>query len=566
MNIPNKLVFFICILTNSFFLISKIDPVDHKNLQLNLYLDLIKYNTQEKLGVLPYILDNPDGIYLEIGTGGDPIADLLSKIPDTMSPTIIASDVDENILKSLPSRHPELNKYLGNKSTGPRLILKQLNAIEMDRISDNYLSGINASAIVHEIVSYSGGIKGLNKFFAESFRILKKKGVLIYRDPEGVTQKNELINVEFKTKSIRLFVHIFIVKLLDDYCGKLALSGSKYKHYFPDKITFTIYKKNESLPCKLTYEKYLRLRSYEIDFSREYTVCLPRGLCREIERHYLTYLHQCNPLVFIKCVPYIDSSSYFINYLAHSTSMIFEKFLQNNSLNMVDNSVDISTKRKIDTTIANNTRVLEYGIPLHFSSGQKERFLWNLLKQYNLDPSIYILPINDGDYLLDYRIFGLLYDHLTEKIFDSANGPINERDLVHAQWLQREGEETYTYYSTDELITQVAKISLEQNKDESEKLVLCPLSPDHNKFIPRLCYKEVLKDSMKIDDLLGYPIKIKEGKRIIHFGKIPLKNALVIYEDIITRDPQSYKQLQQFVEKLKNDTQSLLEDSSNEDR
>src|SRR4029077_11699284 len=86
--------------------------VNHKNLQLNLYLDLIKYNTQEKLGIFPYILENPSGTYLEVGTGGDPVADLLSKIPDELSPTIIASDVDERVLMSLAERHPKLQKYL----------------------------------------------------------------------------------------------------------------------------------------------------------------------------------------------------------------------------------------------------------------------------------------------------------------------------------------------------------------------------------------------------------------------------------------------------------------------
>lgn len=66
-----------------------------------------------------------------------------------------------------------------------------------------------------------------------------------------------------------------------------------------------------------------------------------------------------------------------------------------------------------------------------------------LLKQHGLDPSLYIIPFKDNCYLLDYRIFGLLYDYFSASIFDKFNGPIYEEDQVHAKWLKREGKETY---------------------------------------------------------------------------------------------------------------------------
>jgi SAM-dependent methyltransferase len=527
---------------------SLINPVDHKNSQLNLYLDLIKYNTQEKLGILPYILKNPDGIYLEIGTGGDPIAELLSKIPDKISPLIIASDVDENILKILPTRHPKLNKYLSLPKTGPQLKLQQLDATQMSCFPSNYLLGINASAVVHEIVSYAGGIEALDKFFSEAFRTLKPEGVLIYRDPEAVSQKRELVKASFKSSPIRLFVHIFLSKFLDSCCGQLSKSGKKYINYDLNDIKFIFYKKNELMACEYTYEQYLKTRSYEIDFIRPYSVCMPRGLCREIERHYLTYLHQCNPLIFVRCLPQIDSDSYLVNYLAHSTSVVLDDFLIKNGASLTDGIIDVPTKRLIDITISNRTKAIEYGIPLHFNSREKERFLGSLLKEYGFEPNIYIIHINDGDCLLDYRIFGVLYDYINEKVFDSENGPINKEDVVHALYLKREGEETYGYYSDDELILKVAEISLSHTNNNSERYVLCPLSPDHNKFVPRLCYDEVLKSAIDINDVMGYAVEIKEGKRIVHFGKIPLQKAIVIYQEIIKTDPQRYVLLKQFVD------------------
>ena len=93
-----KTSFFKTLFSLSLFYIAygdDLDVVDHKNMQLKLYLDAIQYNVQEKIGILPYILEKKSGIYLEIGTGGDPIAELMKNIPTDYNVEIIASDVDQ---------------------------------------------------------------------------------------------------------------------------------------------------------------------------------------------------------------------------------------------------------------------------------------------------------------------------------------------------------------------------------------------------------------------------------------------------------------------------------------
>lgn len=526
--------------------LSIINKVDHKNSQLNLYLDLIKYNTYEKLEILPYILKNQTGIYLEVGTGGDPIFDLLSKLPETLSATIIASDIDHNILQALPQRHPGLLKYIQNREAGPKLILQQLDGTDMSCFPDNYLSGINASAVIHEIISYAGGLDGLNKFFTESLRTLKDDGLLIYRDPEGVQNKNELVHMKLNNASIRLFSHIFIPKFLDTHASKLAKSGNKSEKYSKDLIQIHFYNKNSNNSMTVSYDEYIKIQTYTIDFSRDYTITLPRGLCREIERHYLTYLHQCNPLVFVKILPSLDSDSYYINYLAHSTQSILEDFIIKNSLDTSNGCISYNTKNAINNTIKKNITTIEFGLRIHFTSVAKQKLLIDLLKKHHFDPNLYIIQTADHDILLDYRIFGILYDYIMEKIFDDNNGPINLEDILHAQWLKREGEETYIYYSDDELIAQIAQLSLSQNKN-NESYLLCPISADHNKFIPRLCYEEILKSSININNSSGYPIEIKEGKRIIHFCKMQAQKAYPILLDIIKKAPENYIHLSEFV-------------------
>lgn len=527
----------------------KYNSVEHKNSQLNLYLDLIRYNCDEKIGILPYILEKGKGTYLEIGTGGDPVAKMLDKIPSTSDVSIIASDIDQDVLKSLPIRNPKLQKYIDAK-IGPKLQLQKLNAIDMSIFEDNFFSGINASSVVHEIFSYENGFKGIENFFKEAFRTLKPEGILVYRDPEGIRNNKSIVSVNLQNKSIRLFFHIFIYKFLDKKGSFLGKTERKVQVYNPKNIIFHIYKKNESDIINLTYKQYLEVPSYDIDFNRNYKLTLPLGLYREVARHYLTYLHQCNPLSYIKSIPDINSDLYNIYYFAHSTAGKLNSFLKKYNEHIINGKINKKQKDNIERTIDENTKVLEFGIPLQFTSKLKEIQLRNLLKKHGLAPENYIIALNNNSCLLDYRIFGIFYDEINEQIFDHFNGVINKKDEVHAKWLKREGEEFYFYYSDDELIANIAKATITESKNENGKpeiFVLCPLSEKHNKFVHRICYTELLRSSLEVNDTLGYPIEVKDGKRVIHFAKIRLQEALKIYKKIIVSDPIGYPNLQEIV-------------------
>lgn len=531
----------------------RFNAVDHKNLQLNLYLDSIQYNTQEKMGILPYILKKNGGVYLEIGTGGDPIAQMLSKISKTSDVTLIASDIDEGVLKSLPARHPELQKYLEAKF-GPKLTMMQLDATDMSVFEEESLDGINASSLIHEVVSYAGGFEGMNKFFSEAARTLKAGGILFYRDPESVFNSEAPVLLSLKNKNIRLFAHIFLYKFLDKRGSSLGRAERKFSLYKPEDVLFTVFKKNATHSTSLTYEEYLKEPSYDIDFSRNYVITLPCGLYRELARHYLTYLQHCNPLVYVKCVPDISSGQYGVNYLAHSTSKTFSSFLAQDNQSIKDGKIDLSQKIRLDQHIHDISQVLEFGVPLHFSSKRGQCKLRNTLQKYGLAPQSYIIPLNNEDCLLDYRVFGMLHDEIQAKIFDEFNGLLNEADIRHAQWLTREGEESYFYLSADELITAVLKLTQIEHVDESGNkkiFVLCPISAEHNRCIERMCYSELLRNSLEVVDDLGYEIDVRDGKRIIHFSKMPLDSALKICMDIVDRAPLNYKKLKAYIDSIK---------------
>ena len=556
-----KTSFFKTLFSLSLFYIAygdDLDVVDHKNMQLKLYLDAIQYNVQEKIGILPYILEKKSGIYLEIGTGGDPIAELMKNIPTDYNVEIIASDVDQNVLDSITVRHPELQKYTANLK-GPKLKLKQLNATDMNSIPNSSLDGINASSVLHEIISYAGGLEGCKKFFQESHRVLKNDGILIYRDPEFVSNETQIVTVQLKNKPSKLFSHIFLYKFLDDRCSLLAQKNRKFFMYNKKDVRFKCYKKNESNDYEYSYENYLEIPSYDIDFSRNYSISLPYGLYRELSRHYLTYLHACNPLVFLKAIPNLSNNTYFISYWAHSTKNLLKNFLGQNFEVIHDEQLTFKQKDLIDNTIEKNCEVLEFGIPLCFTSKIKKAALRNLLKKYGFDPYRYIIPVNGEITLLDYRIFGILYDQI-KNLFDEHNNIKFTDDEKHAYWLKREGEEYYFYYSIDSLLSQVLLFSIEEYSnqkeinnfyDDKEIMVLCPIDAEYNKFLNRYCYSELLNDTLEIFDHMNYPIEAFDGKRIIHFKKMSLSKALTIFDNIINLEPINYPLLKKLVNDLK---------------
>lgn len=537
-----------CTITNVLFSNSIFDPVEHKNMQLGLYLDAIQYNSQEKIGILPYVLENPEGIFLEIGTGGDPISNMLTMIPKGSNVTIIASDVDISVLNSLLIRHPELYSYIEEQAK-PKLQLQQLNAIDMSVFEDNYLSGINASAIVHEIISYAGGFNAASLFFKESCRTLKPGGIVVYRDPEPINNKEELITTSLTTKSLKLFAHIFLYKFLDFRGSLLAKSNKKFCLYSPYSIKFDIYKKNEKTPIRLNYDEYLQIPSYDIDFSRDYKIEIPAGLNRELLRHYLTYMHCCNPLIFVKAIPNIINQTYSVTYYAHSTALILKKFLQKYNYELKDDIISLNQKLIIDSEIEQNHQVLEFGIPLQLENKKIQIQLRTILQNAGLNPSSHIIAVDHNKYLLDYRVFGMFFDQIYT-LFDNKNNVINPDNIKHAVWLKREGEESYCYYSLDELITNVL-ISTYESFDKTG-MVLCPIF-NKNYFIERWCYTELLKEICCVQDIFGYKQNIFDGKRIIHFQKMPIHEALSICNSFINSDPSNYTLLNQAVQDIQKD-------------
>jgi len=215
---------------------------------------------------------------------------------------------------------------------------------------------------------------------------------------------------------------------------------------------------------------------------------------------------------------------------------LLNNFVNKNGIQKTDGKINSIDKEKIEKSTDKKMQPLEFGIQLKFSSREKENLLRTLLKNNHFDPSRYIVSLNNNTFLLDYRIFGMLYNEINSQIFDRFNGPLNHEEEEHAKWLKREAEEFYFNYSIDELLAKVALFTIKESTDKNEMrqfYLLCPKSANHNNFVHRICYTDILNLSLDVKDRLGYPLQVKDGKRVVHFCKLPLHKALEIYNSII---------------------------------
>ena len=491
---------------------------NHKNDDLSAYLNCIQHNIKEKIGILPYILNNRSGVYLEIGTGGDAIAEIMAHIAPDAHNLIIASDIEKEILEALPERHPQLIPFIQAQS-GPRLRLVRLNATDMSLFSNHFLDGINASALVHEIISYAGGISGAESFFKESCRILKPQGVLVYRDPEYVPNPDELVVMRLLNTHIRLFTHLFLYTFLKQ---KDSVLESTYTRYTVDDVTISFFKPYASYQTTLSYIEYIATQTSMIDFNREHTLTLPCGLYQEIARHYITYIYQCNPLLFVQCIPHINDTHYTMHYISHHAKECCTAFFNKHNQIIENDIITHEQKEMLDRETQKITQAIECGVP--FSGNHQEL----LITLYNQLDAAHAYPDNTlTKNTLDYRVFALLFKEL-KKTFPDL---FTDTEIEHALWIQREGKEHYGYFSADALITYVIEHTHMHFFDHNGNLqsyVLCPLSVDHSFFIERTCYSVFLQQSLALHTLTGHPLPIYDGKRIIHFAKMQIDDALKV--------------------------------------
>jgi ubiquinone/menaquinone biosynthesis C-methylase UbiE len=180
----------------------------HKSENYESYSELIGDNQNEKT-IPSYMLEKfPQGRFIDIGGGPDTAAVLMEKMTEKQELTLV--DLEPYTFKILVTKHPELKKFL-YKGEKKLLKLKLADATDLP-FNDSIYNIVNASSVVHEINSYSGGIDGINQFFAESARILKPEGFLVYRDPTLEEDYDKIVTLTPKTQLSFAFHDFYLIQ------------------------------------------------------------------------------------------------------------------------------------------------------------------------------------------------------------------------------------------------------------------------------------------------------------------------------------------------------------------
>jgi SAM-dependent methyltransferase len=561
-----------------FFLISFIpkanalndSTVTHKNNNLHDYLNQISKEQEEKTRILSHIINNPHGTFLDIGTGGDSVATIVASLPKGSTATIIAADIDADILQAIPERHPELVPYLQDKEgkkidstqgrqditvdsqkkiseKGPTLKLIPMNAANMTPMGDCSLDGISASALTHEIFSYVPTKTGLDQFFTEIARVLKPGGVFIYRDPRWDDNPHQDSLLIIKNSLAKIFTVLFLPRFLDrTFSSRINYQGECVKPALYEKahIRFNFFHKHCTTTKKVTLDELLRIPTCTIDFSKNISLEAPRGLISEIQRHYILFLKN----IFITDIidkNFFDKEYVFLDEMGQEQREILEQVLLSYQIKTRKVPTNLSLFNKIIGEKKNLFELIHNGLLLPIKDKEEVELLCQNLYHKGIDTNQ--LYITDNMLWIDAKLAALLYQgdnkSYLEHVADTTSTPYSV-----FEWLKREGEEFYFYKTTDEIITYVGQLTHHHLKGTpKEGYLLCPLDPTSIQHVTRNLYKSIVESHMAVIDINGNKQNILFDKNIIHFSLMKKEQALNVYKKIVNSSHVHYPKLKKWI-------------------
>jgi hypothetical protein len=469
--------------------------VDHKNTQLNSYLNQIRDNQEEKAGIIDIIKQQKSGAFLDIGSGRDTISYILNNLPieELSNVNLIAADLEGQTLAEIAKRYPELYFNLDRRSNIDLSLLK-MDATEMHHIKDSSIKAINASAVLHEINSYVPRKTPIDRFFGEAIRILEKDGFLIYRDPTLQSNPEEVNSLILKNDFAKKFFTVFLPKFLDKHFTQITdMYGNSIKpeFYYHDRTTITLSLIGKTEPVSLDYQSFVDLQTNSIDFTKDITIKAPRRLLSEIQRHYILFVKNVYPIAFIEDKAINDARSLesITPERAKKTIEDFSKTLgigYNKKLTQAEIKILTAERSKLNALLNN-------GLTLSNLKTEELQSLKKLFESKGISTNLYKVIAND--LWLDAKLFTMIYNRLQNKVEN------NNLPLESVKWLVREGEEYYFYFTTEELINYLVKFcNFYLKGTNKEGYILAPISKEHIKYAPREVYTDLLnKDMLQID-------------------------------------------------------------------
>lgn len=512
--------------------------VEHKDEFIDKYLSNISANMDEKTQLLPYIKDKKKGIYLDIGTGGDAVAMIATNLDPCDNVTLIAADIDQAVLNSIPLRRPEILPFL-TQQKGVKVELKQMSAVDFQKIENDSLNGIGASALTHEVFSYAAPLSSIDQFMKQVTRSLVKEGVFIYRDPRWVDNPDELCLMTIHRKLAKYYATLFLSKFFDrdfslirDYRGNC----SKPLLHLKEEVYMHVYDKTLKSNRKISFVDFFQLPTSRFDFNKSFSIEAKRGLLAEIERHYLMYLKDFYAPGFLDDENFLEAID--LTQLLDEPRQVL---------------VDYCTRKQIPWAAKID--------PVDFPALQREYHLLEeifengfmltddqlqyFLKTYNNHPLIYFR--NGSEALIDIKLVTLLFQGKNRGLYALMNHHFKVPwDLL--EHLKLEGEEHYFYKTQQELLIYFGQVSRYFLKNTSkDSYMLAPIDPASIKVVSRDFYQRTLERDFLVVDFHGNIQMPVTEKNIFHLKLQHEDSAKLVYRALTQQFPGRYPQIEAWI-------------------
>jgi hypothetical protein len=160
--------------------------------------------------------------------------------------------------------------------------------------------------------------------------------------------------------------------------------------------------------------------------------------------------------------------------------------------------------------------------------------------------SRHLIRRNGETLWIDPKVASLLFHGEAGGLYQYLDLSGNTFPMKSLEWINREGEESYFYKTTDEFITYLGRFSKHYLQGTSKDgYMLAPISSNAIKTVSRKLYKNVVDRHMAVMDIDGNIQETPFDKNIIHFKLMKESEALQVYGELINK--KQYAMLEDWI-------------------
>ncbi|GAA4875843.1 class I SAM-dependent methyltransferase [Saccharopolyspora cebuensis] len=381
---------------------------------------------------------------VEVGPGGGAAVDYLAA---ELARDTRERSVELTLIEAPGVFSESLDRAMGRfRAAGGTCTLRHGFAQDLAGLLPAPVDVIAASALLHEVYSYGGGYPGLHAMIRTLPLVLREGGFFAYRDVYAVAggDLHERVTQCYSARPWLQFLRLF----LPEYLG----GGTHPYHHAADELV--VRQDSRIVPVR------------DLDPTRSAIITAPVGLCREIQRHYITAR----------------------DHLWRTGVLGFRPELEGV---LSDDWIDARAGHK--------------RVHYRLTSGRMTEAQCAMLTALSEPYADHL--VCDGD------VFDEITDVAVRQFFDDVESGDPARGEVWAAWCVREAHETYAYLPLGELLTTCIVNSVAAGAGT----VLVPVRADDVAVAERSYYQRYVTRK------LANPLR--DGKQRVLFANVPLSDS-----------------------------------------